>query len=206
MGGTEIYSLLGDVLNSKRTKNLPRSLFLLTDGGVSNTDSVVNLIRINNSHTRVFCLGIGNGCSQELIVQGANAGKGQYQFVMDGSDDINDKVVEMLEAAALPVIDDFQIKFYNDKDEEIASHSNQVQYVVPAPQSVSYISWNRAITFYVFMKGNNQVKSARLSCFDSLRGKQSVYEISINSAGESSSFDLGKLAAYKMIKVIEEKQ
>jgi len=57
---------------------LPRILFLLTDGGVNNTVMVVNLIEKNASNTRVFSVGIGNGCSTKLIAQATEKGRGKF--------------------------------------------------------------------------------------------------------------------------------
>ena len=86
MGGTEIYDPIFTILSTKRLKKHPRTLFLLTDGDVSNPDKVINLVRVNNHRARVFTLGIGNGCSQHLIKETAKAGQGCSEFVDNPSD------------------------------------------------------------------------------------------------------------------------
>ena len=48
MGGTEILEPLKDIVKEPADKNLPRSLYLLTDGAVFNTKEVVELVRLNN--------------------------------------------------------------------------------------------------------------------------------------------------------------
>jgi len=51
-------------MKSKETGNLrERHLFLLTDGAVSNTNQVIDLIKANAGTTRVHTFGIGNGVS-----------------------------------------------------------------------------------------------------------------------------------------------
>lgn len=44
-----------------------KNVFLLTDGGVSNTHEVIELIKRNNINNTVYTIGIGSGVSSELI-------------------------------------------------------------------------------------------------------------------------------------------
>jgi hydrogenase maturation factor len=55
-----------------------RQIFILTDGGVSDTQNVIKMIRNNNKYCRVHCIGIGNGVSMDLIENGSKAGKGKF--------------------------------------------------------------------------------------------------------------------------------
>jgi hypothetical protein len=48
MGGTELLNPLNDLVKLKGSDQLPRCLYLLTDGAVFNTEAVVDLIRKNN--------------------------------------------------------------------------------------------------------------------------------------------------------------
>jgi len=61
MGGTMIITPIKD-LNSQQSK-LKRSVFLLTDGAVSNMDEIVEEIKKNSSNTHYYTLGIGKGAS-----------------------------------------------------------------------------------------------------------------------------------------------
>jgi hypothetical protein len=63
MGGTEIYSPLQNLLNAKTIEGYPKQIFLLTDGGVSNTEGVIKMVGKNNKYSRVHTIGIGNGAS-----------------------------------------------------------------------------------------------------------------------------------------------
>ena len=67
LGGTEIFNPLSSLISSKSIEGYPKQIFLLTDGGVSNTEAVINMVRQNNKYSRVHAIGIGNGCSQRLI-------------------------------------------------------------------------------------------------------------------------------------------
>jgi len=51
------------LLNSKPIEGYPKQIFLLTDGGVSNTEGVIKMVGLNNKYSRVYTIGIGNGAS-----------------------------------------------------------------------------------------------------------------------------------------------
>ncbi len=71
MGGTELYapivSIVNQPLKQRASLNLERHIFLLTDGAVSNTQLVVDLIRKHSDTTKVHTFGIGQGVSTELV-------------------------------------------------------------------------------------------------------------------------------------------
>jgi Ca-activated chloride channel family protein len=53
----------------------------LTDGGVSNTNRVIKLVKDNTHFARVHAIGVGNGASPALIKGCAEKGKGKYIFI-----------------------------------------------------------------------------------------------------------------------------
>jgi hypothetical protein len=55
----------------------------LTDGDVSNTDLIINLVKNNIKYSRVHTIGIGNGASPALIEGCAKYGKGKHIFIND---------------------------------------------------------------------------------------------------------------------------
>ena len=97
MGGTEIYEPLKNIFSQDPLfiNGVPRErqIFLLTDGAVSNTRYVVDLVRQNTGKVHTF--GIGRGVSTELVKEAAMAGKGHYFFI-DNMQDIDRKVLECL--------------------------------------------------------------------------------------------------------------
>jgi len=79
-GGTEVYSPLQNIFSSQEIDEYARQIFLLTDGDVSNSDGVIQLVRKNANKTRVFTLGLGSSASRHLVKGVARAGSGLALF------------------------------------------------------------------------------------------------------------------------------
>ncbi|XP_063427409.1 von Willebrand factor A domain-containing protein 5A-like [Mytilus trossulus] len=97
MGGTNILSPLSAIYSMENNKDYPRQIFLLTDGEVSNTEAVVNLVGQNSRNSRVFTFGVGHGASTSLIKNVAKAGAGRATFIKDEKDNMKAKVIRALE-------------------------------------------------------------------------------------------------------------
>jgi hypothetical protein len=95
MGGTEILAPLQDIYADPVDLDLPRQIYLLTDGAVNNTKQIVELVRSHRKTCRVHTFGIGDGASSELVKECAQAGLGHYSFI-DNPKDIEKKVMEAL--------------------------------------------------------------------------------------------------------------
>jgi len=102
-GGTEIYAPLSSVFNMPTIPQYFRQVFVLTDGQVSNTEQVLDLIKQNNNNARVFSLGIGNSVSHHLVEGIARAGKGTSFFAMEG-ERMEKKVIKQLKDATQPAL------------------------------------------------------------------------------------------------------
>ena len=61
----------------------PKQVFLLTDGEVSDTELVIDLVRRKTKYSRVHTIGIGDGASAALIKGCAEKGKGYSIFIKD---------------------------------------------------------------------------------------------------------------------------
>ena len=72
--------------------------------------------------------------------QGAEKGRGKYEFVQD-SEDVAGKVISLLNGALTPCCDDFALEF-ND--------SENLVYVVPEPMTMGFIQKNEPVCFFVF--------------------------------------------------------
>ena len=94
---------------------------MLTDGEVSNTDEVINLVRSNSNTSRVFSLGIGESVSHHLVEGIARAGKGTAQFVKGGPD-MSVKVMKQLKEAIQPALQNIKVNW-----------GDHVQSPAPAP-------------------------------------------------------------------------
>ena len=75
LGGTNLLSPLSDVLGAASpAPAYARQVFVLTDGQVSNTAQVVTAVGRART-ARCFALGLGNGCSRDLVDGIARAGQ-----------------------------------------------------------------------------------------------------------------------------------
>ena len=84
MGGTNFEDPLTKILKAEPLKGYPRQLFLLTDGQVSNTKDLVNMVSENSKSCRVHGIGIGHGASRALLKACADKGRGRAVFINDG--------------------------------------------------------------------------------------------------------------------------
>jgi len=108
LGGTEILSALEHVLGAEPLEGLPRQVFVLTDGEVSNTDEVIALGRQHAGHARIFTFGIGAGASHHLVKGLARAGEGEAEFIAPG-ERIEAKVLRQLSRALAPALSDVTV-------------------------------------------------------------------------------------------------
>ncbi len=150
MGGTELLNPLKEIVSMKAAKDLPRCLYLLTDGAVFNTEEVVNLIRVNNQNCSVNTFGIGSGADENLIKNCAKAGRGHFTFI-DKLQEIETKVIdaltkdfyEYLTVKDIRVFDD-QNKIYKDlscKTKDL-SHGENVEIIETFDKS-PFMKFNR---------------------------------------------------------------
>ena len=78
-------------------------MFLLTDGAVYDTASIISYISQHTQKSRVHTIGIGDGCSQDIIIGCAQHGKGYSVFISD-EEDPSVKIVELLDRSLSPGI------------------------------------------------------------------------------------------------------
>jgi Ca-activated chloride channel family protein len=110
MGGTEILPALEHVLAAKPVEGLPRQLFVLTDGEVSNTDDVIALGRRHAARARIFTFGIGASASHHLVKGLARAGEGEAELIAPG-ERIEAKVLRQLSRALAPALKDVTVEW-----------------------------------------------------------------------------------------------
>jgi Ca-activated chloride channel homolog len=107
LGGTEILPALQSVLEQKHN-GLPRQVVVLTDGQVTNTEAVLDLVRSHTADTRVFSFGIGAGSSRHLVQGMARAGGGSAEFIAPG-ERIEPKVVRLVNRLLTPALTDVRV-------------------------------------------------------------------------------------------------
>jgi Ca-activated chloride channel family protein len=108
LGGTEILAPLEAILKAPPRPGLPRQLFVLTDGQVSNTEAVLRLVRQHSVDTRVFTFGIGAGASAALVRGMARAGEGAAEFIAPG-ERVEARVLRQLGRALVPALTDVRV-------------------------------------------------------------------------------------------------
>ncbi|XP_046842399.1 von Willebrand factor A domain-containing protein 5A-like [Xenia sp. Carnegie-2017] len=108
LGGTELFHPLKQIFSHAPKKGLPRKVFVLTDGSIGNTDSVIQLVKKNSNNSRCFSFGIGSGASTTLVKGIAQAGKGAAEFIISG-ERMQPKVIRSLKKAMQPSVTDVQI-------------------------------------------------------------------------------------------------
>lgn len=108
-GGTNILGPLQSIFSQQYIKTFPRHCFLLTDGAVDNTREILKLIKVHNHKCRVSIIGIGNGFSADLVINGAICGRGRYELVSQNNE-IMGKVVGLLDSAMDPCCDNFSLE------------------------------------------------------------------------------------------------
>jgi hypothetical protein len=105
MGGTNILAPLVSLFKTKPKEGIPRQIFLLTDGEVTNTQECIDVVRKNAHTTRIFTFGIGSDASKKLVMGMAEAGEGQYELIKETSN-MEEKVLRQLNRALKPALTD----------------------------------------------------------------------------------------------------
>merc|ERR1712008_292866 len=90
-----------------------RQIFLLTDGDVSNSDRVIQLVKENANKTRVFTLGLGSSASRHLVKGVARAGNGLALF-SNLNEDLRPKVINLLKNSLMPSLTNVKILWNQD--------------------------------------------------------------------------------------------
>lgn len=115
-GGTELKSVFTDLIarykdNIDENSSRLLKIFLLSDGGVSDTTEVINQARelCMISKAQIMTLGVGNGFSSSLIKGLAHVGNGDTEFVYNTSM-LSAKTIHLLDLAIKPKIKDVRIR------------------------------------------------------------------------------------------------
>ena len=110
LGGTEILPALEFVLGQPRRSERPLQVVVLTDGEVTNTDAVIDLVRRHASSARVFTFGIGHAASHHLVTSLARAGRGAAEFVYPG-ERLEAKIVRQVARILSPALTDVRLEW-----------------------------------------------------------------------------------------------
>ena len=159
LGGTEILSPLRAVLAAPSpAAAYARQVFVLTDGQVSNTAEVIKHVGTFRD-VRCFALGLGNGCSRDLVDGIARAGRGTADYALQEGNQLERAVIAQLKQAMQPALTDTSVSWdplvkaaAAKADADAAEHAAEAaaaaaeQAAAMKPSLLSYISPKAAAT------------------------------------------------------------
>ena len=124
LGGTNIYNPLNDIFKKNYDNiNMPKYIFLLTDGEIEDREKVLDLILLNKKNFIIHSLGIGNYFDKELISKSAQYGNGIYKFINDIKD-INKNIIEIVKLCLKSYLSDINFEDLNKKSKLIEYNKN----------------------------------------------------------------------------------
>ena len=149
-GGTDIYSPLKDIYNSKKDyKNikLPKNIFLLTDGEIDNKKDTLNIIEENNNEFFVYSIGIGDSFDKDLIKNAGFLGKGNYDFCYEIKD-LNEIIINGIKNCSSPFMYDFEFNC-NLNGKNLYEFNNS--------KKISLLKENQIINLKYIIKNENEL-------------------------------------------------
>ncbi|XP_047433199.1 von Willebrand factor A domain-containing protein 5B1 isoform X2 [Mugil cephalus] len=137
MGGTNILAPLTWILRQPMFSGHPRLLFLLTDGAVSNTGKVVELVRSYARYIRCFTFGIGQNACRRLVQGLATVSKGRAEFLADG-ERLQPKMIKSLKKTMSPVLSDISIEWLFPETKEVLLSPVGNTFLFPGDSLIGY--------------------------------------------------------------------
>ncbi|KAM5321912.1 von Willebrand factor A domain-containing protein 5B1 isoform 2-T2 [Glossophaga mutica] len=137
MGGTNILSPLKWVIRQPAHQGHPRLLFVITDGAVSNTGKVLELVRNHAFSTRCYSFGIGPNVCQRLVKGLATVSKGSAEFLVEG-ERLQPKMVKSLKKAMAPVLSDVTVEWVFPETTEVLISPVSTSTLFPGERLVGY--------------------------------------------------------------------
>uniref|UniRef100_A0A674KAY0 von Willebrand factor A domain containing 5B1 n=1 Tax=Terrapene triunguis TaxID=2587831 RepID=A0A674KAY0_9SAUR len=137
MGGTNILSPLKWIIRQPIHRGHPRLLFLLTDGAVSNTGKVIELLRNQSFSTRCYSFGIGQTACRRLVRGLAAVSKGSAEFLAEG-ERLQPKMIKSLKKAMSPVLSDVTVEWVFPETTEVLISPVSASCLFPGDRLVGY--------------------------------------------------------------------
>jgi len=191
LGGTEILTPLQKLLEEKTT--IPRRIFVLTDGAVSNSHQCIKVVKKNNTRNRVFTLGIGAGADRHLVKGMARAGLGTAQFTTEG-EAMAPKVLKQLKNCLQPSVEDLAVDWGLQVDSAQAPD--------PLPP---VFDGQRLQIFKLVEKGVSLPSKVKVTANLPATKSALSEEVVVGEALQGQTSLIHKMFARKMIQSLEEK-
>uniref|UniRef100_A0A8C6U665 von Willebrand factor A domain containing 5B1 n=1 Tax=Neogobius melanostomus TaxID=47308 RepID=A0A8C6U665_9GOBI len=137
MGGTNIFAPLSWILRQPLFSSHPRLLFLVTDGAVSNTGKVIQLVRSHARYVRCFTFGIGQNACRRLVQGVATVSRGAAEFLSDG-ERLQPKMIKSLKRTMSPVLSDISIEWLFPETKEVLLSPVGSTFLFPGDSLIGY--------------------------------------------------------------------
>ncbi|NXE13548.1 VW5B1 protein, partial [Lophotis ruficrista] len=137
MGGTNILAPLKWVIRQPLHRGHPRLLFLLTDGAISNTGKVLELLRNHSCSTRCYSFGIGPNACRRLVRGLAAVSGGIAEFLAEG-ERLQPKMLKSLKKAMAPVLSDVSVEWVFPESTEVLVSPVSAGCLFPGDRLVGY--------------------------------------------------------------------
>ncbi|XP_074498578.1 von Willebrand factor A domain-containing protein 5B1 [Sebastes fasciatus] len=171
MGGTNILAPLNWILRQPMFSGHPRLLFLLTDGAVSNTGKVIELVRSHARYIRCFTFGIGQNACRRLVQGLATVSKGTAEFLADG-ERLQPKMIKSLKKTMAPVLSDISIEWLFPETKEVLLSPVGNTFLFPGDSLIGYSVVCDATRYHANPKSD---KRRRYSMMRSIESASSVF-------------------------------
>lgn len=116
-GGTEMSMALNSALNietgidnKEHAPNRLRQVLFITDGAVANEAMLFEQIEAQLGESRLFTIGIGAAPNAHFMQRAAQLGRGTFTYI-GKLDEVNHKVVSLLEKIEKPQVTDVDLRF-----------------------------------------------------------------------------------------------
>ncbi|XP_066493804.1 von Willebrand factor A domain-containing protein 5B1 [Tiliqua scincoides] len=187
MGGTNVLSPLKWVIRQPIHRGHPRLLFLLTDGAVSNTGKVIELVR-NQSSTRCYTFGIGQNACRRLLNGLAAVSKGSAEFLVEG-ERLQPKMIKSLKKAMAPVVSDVTVEWVFPETTEVLISPVSASCLFPGDRLVGY---SIVCDTSLYVSNPRLDKRRRYSMLHSQESGSSVFFHSQEEGGAADPWGYGK--------------
>jgi Ca-activated chloride channel family protein len=187
LGGTEILRPLRETFEATLEHGAVRQVIVLTDGQVTNTDEVLELVKRHAASHRVFTVGIGAGTSAHLVKGIARAGGGTAEFIAPG-ERIESKVLRLVTRVLSPAMTDVRVE-WRGLD------------VTQAPATAPAVFSGSRTVIYGFVKhdGRGVVRLSGKGPHGSLS-----FDVPVDTSTAAAGSVIGTLAARARIRELEE--
>ncbi len=187
LGGTEMLPALEFVLGQAGRSERTLQLVVLTDGEVTNTDAVIDLVRRHASRARVFTFGIGRAASQHLVTGLARAGRGAAEFIHPG-ERLEAKIVRQFARILSPSLTDVRLEWGGLRS-------------TPVPEVFPPVFANEPVRAYAWI---DELAAGRVTLHANSPTGPLAWSLDINPQAVTSGRLVGTLAARARIREIEE--